>query len=176
MKSFSFKSFVKILFLSHFNFFRNVFTESFLLTPLRGNFFWALSSLRPCKIFVLVNSVIYFLMYVCLPKSSTPLLLTTAISNLKRILKRKKLWVKFKEEKMPFRFAQSYFIDSMNPPCIFNTLLLLLTKIILCSRLELKTRKFKMFFKTYQTLDVSFVSKKYGPPKMASLSPPDVVE
>ena len=90
MKSFSFKSFVKILFLSHFNFFRNVFTESFLLTPLRGNFFWALSSLRPCKIFVLVNSVIYFLMYVCLPKSSTPLLLTIAISNLKRILKRKK--------------------------------------------------------------------------------------
>ena len=39
MKSFSLMSFVKILFLSHLNFFLNVFTESFLLTPLRGKFF-----------------------------------------------------------------------------------------------------------------------------------------
>ena len=46
MNTFSFTFFVKILFLSRLIFFRNVFTESSLLTPRRGKFF-TLDSLRP---------------------------------------------------------------------------------------------------------------------------------
>ena len=53
MNTFSFTFFVKILFLSRLIFFRNVFTESSLLTPRRGKFF-TLDSLRPLHSFKVI--------------------------------------------------------------------------------------------------------------------------
>ena len=81
MSTLSLKLLVEILFLSCLNFFRNVFTESVLVTPFRGKLFLAIVSCRPFKNHTLIlpskNSY-----KINLPISSTFLLLTSTISCL----------------------------------------------------------------------------------------------